>query len=156
MTRDYLAESYGIEPYSPKATRSLAGMPKPSLVNSPSWLGCQASNLSFEIQSLASYRLDDSPLLVYDPPRDSNSCYQSNSIHVRSTGVLPLTLGGSCSWGDRWDMLPLSSASQANDSSPSSSVSIFGGGGGIRTHGPVTDFGFQDRCTRPLCDLSKL
>lgn len=31
---------------------------------------------------------------------------------------------------------------------------VHGGGGGIRTHGPVKVSGFQDRCTRPLCDPS--
>ena len=31
---------------------------------------------------------------------------------------------------------------------------IHGGEGGIRTLGGVTHSGFQDRCTKPLCDLS--
>ena len=30
----------------------------------------------------------------------------------------------------------------------------FGGGGEIRTHGAFRHFGFQDRCTKPLCDAS--
>ena len=29
-------------------------------------------------------------------------------------------------------------------------VEIYGGGGGIRTHGPLRDSGFQDRPIRPL------
>ena len=35
-----------------------------------------------------------------------------------------------------------------------STITVFGGGGEIRTHGPFTDAGFQDRCIRPLCHPS--
>lgn len=35
-------------------------------------------------------------------------------------------------------------------------VSWIGGGGGIRTHGPLRTAGFQDQCNRPLCHPSNL
>ena len=32
---------------------------------------------------------------------------------------------------------------------------VHGGGGGIRTHESFCPIGFQDQCTRPLCDPSQ-
>jgi hypothetical protein len=33
---------------------------------------------------------------------------------------------------------------------------LFGGGSGIRTHGPLRVSGFQDRCIKPLCHPSRI
>jgi len=52
-------------------------------------------------------------------------------------------------------LLPLSlTVSLTLDSHDLSKLMIFRGEGGIRTPGPVTVNGFQDRRIRPLCHLS--
>jgi hypothetical protein len=44
----------------------------------------------------------------------------------------------------------------ANCEPKTASCELFGGGSGIRTHGPLRVSGFQDRCIKPLCHPSRI